>query len=266
MLPQSFGLLRQMFSGAEMTAAIGAIGPIMALSTVGAPVLSGALIGWDIWGTSWRMIFLINIPLGLIGLAVAAVYLPKSQALKDEKLDVVGVVLAALAGGLLIYPLVQGRELGWPAWIFVLLAAAVAMSVIFVLYERRLEDRGGHPLLPRSLFQNRGFSAGLAMAVVYFSAFVAFALVFTLFVQLGLGYSPARAGIANMAPALAAVVAFGIVSGAELPQKNGRLVIQIGALVCVLGSIAVFITLKAAGTDVTLWKLTPSLAVTGLGL
>src|SRR3954454_11242497 len=131
MLPQGLGLIKEMFPPKEMAAAFGAFGPVMGMSSVGGPTLAGWLVKADLLGTGWRMIFLINLPLGLVGLVGALRVFPESRSPERLKLDPLGVVLIAAASFCLIYPLVQGRELDWPAWIFVMLAAGGVLLGLF---------------------------------------------------------------------------------------------------------------------------------------
>jgi EmrB/QacA subfamily drug resistance transporter len=263
MLPQGLGLIKEMFSEKEMGAAFGMFGPVMGLSSVGGPILAGWLIDADFFGTGWRMIFLINIPLGLLAVLGGLKFLPESRAAQPPRLDVVGVVLAALASLLIVYPLVQGRELGWPAWTFVSMAGAVALFGVFGWFEARKRRTGGDPLVVPSLFRKRGFTGGLIVGLVFFAGMSGFALVFSLFTQIGLGYSPLKAGLAGVPWSVGMIIGFG---AAQAVQKFGRTVIHIGTVIMAAGVVCVVITLHVAGTGVTPWQLTPALIVTGLGM
>jgi EmrB/QacA subfamily drug resistance transporter len=263
MLPQGLGLIKEMFSEQEMGTAFGMFGPVMGLSSVGGPVLAGWLIDADYFGTGWRMIFLINLPLGLLALLGGLRFLPESRAARPPRLDLVGVVLAGLASLLIVYPLVQGRELGWPAWTFASMAVAVAVFGLFGWYEARKRRAGGDPLVEPGLFRKRGFTGGLIVGIVFFSGMSGFSLVFSLFTQLGLGYSPLKAGLAGVPLSLGMIGGFGV---AQAVQKFGRTVIHAGIVVMVAGVAAVIVTLHLAGVDVTPWQLIPALALTGLGM
>jgi MFS family permease len=131
MLPQGLGVIRASFPPKELPVAFGAFGPVMGLSSVGGPVLAGWLIGADYLGTGWRMIFLINVPIGLAAFLGGLRFLPRTQEATASRLDIVGAVLVAAAAGLLVYPVVQGRELGWPAWTFLLMAVSVVVFTVF---------------------------------------------------------------------------------------------------------------------------------------
>ena len=109
----------------------------MGLAAVLGPILAGFLIDADLFGTGWRMIFLINIPVGTVGTVLAVKYLPDLPRNRETKLDVVGSVLLAVASALLIYPLVQGREHDWPLWCFLMMGASATVFAGFVVSERR---------------------------------------------------------------------------------------------------------------------------------
>ncbi|HEY0540322.1 MAG TPA: MFS transporter [Actinoallomurus sp.] len=263
MLPQGLGLIKEMFSEKEMASAFGMFGPVMGLSSVGGPVLAGWLIDADYFGTGWRMIFLINLPLGLLAVVGGLRFLPESRAARPPRLDLVGVVLAAVASLLVVYPLVQGRELDWPAWTFVSMAAAVAVFGLFGWYEARKHRTGGDPLVVPSLFRKRGFTGGLIVGLVFFAGISGFSLVFSLFTQLGLGYSPLKAGLVGVPLSLGMVGGFGV---AQAVKRFGRTVIHGGIAVMAGGVACIVLTLHLAGTGVTPWQLLPALVLTGLGM
>src|SRR5690349_13321014 len=121
MLPHGLAMVKQSFHPDDLQKAFIPFGPIMGLAAVLGPILAGVLIDADILGSGWRMIFLINVPVGIVGTYIAARYLPDVPRDPNARLDPLGSVLVLLASGCLIYPLVQGRELGWPAWIYALL-------------------------------------------------------------------------------------------------------------------------------------------------
>lgn len=263
MLPQGIGMIKQMFSAKEMGAAFGLFGPVMGLSSVGGPVLAGWLIDTDLWGTGWRMIFLINLPLGAAAVLAGLRFLPAGRAERASRLDLPGAVLASLAAGLLIYPLVQGREHDWPAWTFLMMAGSLAVWAVFAWYEARKQRAGGDPLIVPSLFRKRGFTGGLVVGLVFFSGMAGLGLVLSLFFQMGLGYSPLKAGLSQIPWSVGVVVGFGV---AQAVRRFGRAVIHAGALVMAAGIAGFYATLQYVGVEVTPWQLVPALTVTGLGM
>ncbi|WP_240351535.1 MFS transporter [Streptomyces olivoreticuli] len=269
MIPQGLGIIKEMFDGKELGRAFGMFGPVMGLSTVGGPILAGALIDADLFGTGWRMIFAVNLPLGLLALLGGWKFLPESRYAAPPRLDLPGVALASLGALLVIFPLVQGRELGWPAWTFASLAAGVAVCVAFGRYESRKAKAGGDPLVVPALFRKRAFSGGLVVGAVVFAALTGFSLVLSLFLQAGLGCPPLKAGLGSLPWSLGMVLGFVVIQATEkhgIVERLGRKVIQVGTAVMALGLGALALTLYVAGTEVTIWRTAPALVVAGLGI
>lgn len=143
MVPQGLGILRQMFPPKEQGAAFGAFGPVMGLAAVAGPVLGGFLTDADLFGSGWRSVFLINVPIGVLAFAVALRILPEGRSPHAPRLDLPGSALVSLGVLMLVYPLVQGRDLGWPLWTYLSMAGAVPVLGLFAWYQRRLVARGG---------------------------------------------------------------------------------------------------------------------------
>src|SRR4051794_26676193 len=158
LIPQGFGMLKEVFDEHELTKAFAFFGPIMGLSAIAAPILGGALTDGDLFGLGWRAIFLVNVPLGIAGLVGAVRLMPHTAGTPGTRLDPVGAVLATFASFAVIYPLVQGRELGWPAWSFALIGAGLVGFATFAAWERHHRDRA---LIEPSLLRNRAFTSGL---------------------------------------------------------------------------------------------------------
>ncbi|MET8152171.1 MFS transporter [Actinoplanes sp. NPDC049668] len=257
MVPQGFGLIKEMFPPPESQTALAAFGPVMGLAAAGGPVLAGWLVDADVLGTGWRMIFLINLPIGVATVAAALRFLPASRAPHPLRLDLVGAVLAAAAGLLLIYPLVQGREHGWPAWAFAMMAGSALLFVLFGWYETRAERAGGDPLVLPSLFRKRAFTGGLLVGVLLFASMAGFMLVFNVFLQVEAGYSPSAAGLAMLPYPIGVIVAMGALPSL---RRFGRAVLHAGVLVNALGIAGVIATVAVGG-----WRLIPALLVAGVG-
>jgi MFS family permease len=119
---------------------IAALGMVSSFSTIAGPIISGLLIHADILGSSWRPAFLINLPIGLIGLALAARYLPESRSQEARRLDLPGVGIVSAALVALVFPLIQGHEQGWPWWMFVMLAGSAPLFALFLLRSNRVRS------------------------------------------------------------------------------------------------------------------------------
>lgn len=261
MIPQGFALVKVVFPPDRLRAALIPFGPIMGLGTVAGPILAGWLLHLDLFGSQWRAIFLVNVPIGILAVILGWFLLPK-HAGEDPNLrvDLGGVALLTLSSLLLIVPLVEGRQFGWPAWSFVMIGAALAATALFARWERR----STHPVLPPSLFARRSFVVGLVITGAFFASFTGFQLAVNLLFQLGMGWSPLNTGFALIPWALGTAVAIGL-SGAVLAEKLGRSSMQVGLGVAAAGLLGLWWILDHAGGQFTAWTLAPVLFVIGFG-
>lgn len=264
LIPQGLGLIKAAFPPEKLGAAFGAFGPVMGLSAVCGPILAGFLVDADLFGTGWRMIFLINLPVGLAALIGAALVLPRTQT-EGGSLDLPGTMLLGGALVLLVYPLVQGRELGWPWWTWAAMAAALPAFWVFQRYERRRQRAGRTPLVEPSLLAKRRFNAGLLVGLIFFAGLMGLTLILSVWMQVGLGFSPLRAGLTQSPWAFG--TALGAVGGHILSARlGGRRLIVGGTAVLGLGVAGLLVTLAVVDGPVSSVQLLPALLVLGLGM
>ncbi len=259
MIPQGFGIIKEVFDEDEMPKVFGLFGPMMGLSILAAPVLAGALVQANLWGIGWRLVFLINVPIGIAALAGAVRVLPRTVAHPQIRLDTGGMVLIGAALTAIIYPLIQGRTAGWPAWTFVSLAAGAVLLGAFALWERRHRS---DPLIEPGLLANRTYTSGILVSLAFFGAFGGLLLCVSLFAQLGEGFSPIHAGLTLIAMVLGMIA--GMVAGTALVSHLGRHLLHLGVALTAAGTIVLALTLTGAQTVSTL-DLAPGLFVIGAG-
>ena len=264
MVPQVLAVIQVIFPPAERIKALAGFGITAGLGTVSGPLLGGLLIQHNLLGLTWRPIFLINVPVGILAVIASAVLVRESRAAHPPKLDPVGVVLVSAALLLLLYPLVQGRQLGWPGWTFVSMAASAPVLALFVWWEQVKTRRDGSPLVPLRLFSRREFSVGMAIAMTFFLGIASFGLVLTLFLQLGLGFTPLHAGVTFLPFSLGVLASSG--AAARLAPRFGRGVTMAGALVMAAAMVGLIVAVHHYGAAVTTWELVPGLVGAGLGL
>ncbi|WP_433252191.1 MFS transporter [Streptosporangium sp. CA-135522] len=263
MVPQCFGLIRDLFPGPEQAKAWGLFGPSIGLATILGPIVAGLLIKADPAGTGWRSIFLINLPLGLFALLAGARALPRTAGNRSAKLDLVGVVIAGTGMGLLVYPLVQGRELGWPAWIWAVLGASVIVLAGFVFHQRRRSASGRTPLVELSVFARRSYASGVVFVIAFSIAIIGFSLALGFLLQLGLRHTPIGASLAMAPWAVGAFV--GSAAGAMAP-KLGRKTLHIGLAVMAAGIAGAYAVFQISGVELGAWHLALPLLVSGAGM
>jgi EmrB/QacA subfamily drug resistance transporter len=259
MIPQGFGMLKETFDEDEMGKVFAAFGPMMMLALLAAPILAGALVEANLWGIGWRLVFLINVPIGIATLAGALRVLPRTIAHPGMKLDIGGMTIVGLALTAVIYPLIQGRTDGWPVWTFVMLAAGAVLLGAFGYFERH---RHGDPLIEPALLTNRTYTSGILVALAFFGAFGGLLLCVSLFAQLGEGFSPVHAGL-TLLPMVVGMLA-GMGGGMALVTRLGRHLLHAGVAVVAAGTIVLALTLTGAVTASTL-DLAPGLVLIGAG-
>ena len=261
MIPQGLAMVKQSFPPEQLNKAFIPFGPVMGLAAVLGPIIAGVLIDADLFGSGWRMCFLINLPVGIVASYLAFRYLPEvPKSDRVQRLDLLGTLLITAASAALIFPLVQGHEAGWPAWTFALMALSVVLFGLFAWNERRSDQ----PVIEPSLFRNRAFVAGLLVLTTFFLAMSGFMLVYNLFVQLGMGFKPLAAGLA-LTPFAFGIALGSALSGAWLGPKLGRLVLHLGLSILVVGMIALALTVEHSGVDVSAWAMAPGTLIAGVG-
>jgi EmrB/QacA subfamily drug resistance transporter len=259
MIPQGFGLMREVFADDEFDRAIGMFGPAIGLPMIAAPILAGALVDANLWGSGWRLVFLINVPIGLVSFVLALRTLPRGASHPGMKLDVPGVWLIGLALVAIIYPLIQGQPDGWPAWTFVLLGVGLVLLFTFLRWEKR---RRSDALIELSLLTNRTYLSGTAVALALFGAFSGLLLCVSLYGQLGEGWSPIHAGL-TLTPMVIGMI-IGMVGGTIAVKRLGRHVLHIGLLIIASGAAVLALSVTGAHTASS-WDLLPGLLLIGAG-
>jgi len=262
-LPHVLGFIRDVFPAEELGKAFAIFGPVFGLGGILGPIMGGFIIDGDIASTGWRAVFLVNIPIGLVVIFLAWKHLPRREENPAIKIDVIGSILMIASSGLLLWPLIQGQEAGWPLWTYLSLAASVVGLGLFVAQQRWTISRSKTPLIDPDIFKARAYNLGLGGILVFFAGFTGVYLVITLFLQIGEQYSARGAGIANIAIALGTAVG-GALSGAVLAEKFGTRVLQVGAVMQVVGATLLFVALPDMHSF-NFWHLAPGMFVSGLG-
>ena len=263
MVPQVLATIQASFVGADRQRALGLFGATLGAGTVGGRLVGGALVEADVAGLGWRAVFLINLPLGLVGIVAARRLLPETRAAEPLPVDVVGAVLLAATVVALLVPLAVGRELGWPVWCAACLVASPVAAVALSTWQRRAERRGWTPIVPPSLLRLPGVAAGLATTAVFFVGVGGFFLTTAVSLQRGLGLGPLEAGLTLVPFALA--YAAGSLVARRVAARLGRRAIALGGLVLAVGLALASVQAARGYADLGPLVLAPSLSLVGLG-
>lgn len=240
MWPQVLSIIQMQFAPQERHRVFAIQGAIQGLASVLGQIVGGGLIALDPLGLSWRSVFLINVPVGLLALLGCNRVIPESRAAHARTLDLAGVALASLTLTLIMLPAIEGRELGWPPWVFIALACAIPATAAFVAAERRVSARGGAPLTELRLFSIGSYRIGVIASLLLYCV-PTFFLLLSLYLQEGLGLDPLESGLA-FTP-LAITFATGSIIGPRLPRRVRQQLPQIGAASIAIGLTATSIVI-----------------------
>ncbi|MEU6085486.1 MFS transporter [Streptomyces sp. NPDC047085] len=246
MIPQVLSLIQRTFTGEARVRALGAYSAVLAVGAAAGQVAGGVLVSADLFGTGWRPVFLVNVPVGVLLLVLGRKVLPLGGGAGRERaraLDIPGLVLLAAAVSLLTVPLVLGQEEDWPLWSWLSLAAAVLLFVLFCGYESRLARSGGAPLIAPRVVRHPGMGPAVFRLLAVMSVNAGFLFALTLHVQGGLGYSALRAGL-SFAPTAAV---FGAVSLTWRKWPGQRLLAPAGFALAAAGAAGVGLAFHGGG-------------------
>ena len=262
MVPQVLSFVFAEFPVEERAKAMTLYSAAFPIGGLAGPILGGVLTEANLFGLGWRAIFLVNVPIGIIAVAGALATMPKRPGFLRHRMDVLGVGLLTLGLIAIFYPLVQGRELGWPGWSVGMLIAAAPILAIFARQQIAAARTGGEPLLPPALLKLRSLTSGQLVMFCVNTAIGVF-FVLTLHLQLGLGFSPLAAAL-TVVPAT-----LGIVIGNVLAMRLNHLgrVLTAAAIALLLISLAAVAALVLGlGRDLGAWALLPPLVGFGVGM
>jgi len=265
MVPQVMSLMQVMYKPEERGSINGLFGALGGLAASLGPIVGGLLIKVNAFNLDWRPIFLINVPIGILGLIGAVKYLPNGKSSHPLKLDIFGTVLVMVAMFLLVFPLIQGREYNWPTWTYVMMVASLPVFAVFAWWQKRKERADGSPLVLPALFKNRSFGVGLGANMVFEMAMIGFFLTFTLLLQIGLGFTALHAALTGIPTAFGIAMTMALL-GEKVVPKLGRYAMSLGTVIMALGLGITMLVIHHYALGVHSWQLIPGLLTVGVGM
>jgi EmrB/QacA subfamily drug resistance transporter len=262
MVPQVLATLHLLFSDGSRSRAFGIYGIVLGLAGAVGFALGGVLVTSDLAGLGWRVVFFVNVPLGLIIVTAAWRIMPSVPRRAGTRLDVPGAIVLFCGLLCLIGPLLFGHDLDWTPWVWLVMAAGVGIIAMFLRLERAVAGRGGMPLVDLALLSDRAFMRGLYAAFFFFLANLSFYLVVTMFMQRALHIPPLQAGLVFVPLTLTFVVASRH-SGARARHRGTKVLIE-GCAVQIAGLAMLALTTIAVEAPSPL-LLAAALAVFGYG-
>ena len=243
LVPQIMSVIQVRFTGTARVRALSAYTAVLSSGFVVGQVVGGTLVTANLFGSGWRPVFLVNVPIGLAVLTLAPRLVPRDAPAGRRRLDLRGLSVAAPAVFLVVLPLMLGHQERWPAWTFACIALGCALAVVFVVTERSVAAAGGDPLLRLSVLRSPGLPSGLGAILLLMIPYGGFLFSFALHLQAGLGYDALHAGLL-FAPS---AVAFGLCGyfWRRLPARWHPYLTPAGCAVGAVGYLGIALTLRA---------------------
>ncbi len=263
LVPQVLATFHHTLEHERKARALALYGATSGIAAVVGQLVGGLLVSADVAGASWRPIFLVNVPIGLVVLLVAVRIVPNTRADHPIGIDLPGTVLFAAALTAVLVPLTEGHSLGWPRWTWAMIGLAIVVGAITFVVERRAEQRGQIPLLPPSLLRLSSMSRGLAMVFGFSIGFGAFMFVFALTVQNGLHADALHGGLAILP--MAVLFFLGSLFAPRLIGRFGRAALSMGAIIQIAGLASLVAVVVRGWPHVSLWDMAGPLALAGAG-
>jgi EmrB/QacA subfamily drug resistance transporter len=262
--PAITSFIQLLFTGKERSKAFSIFGAIIGLSTALGPLIGGLLVQAGGASLGWRLVFLVNVPIGVVLFPLAYRMLPRdSGASKRHQIDPIGIGLLSAGLLLLLIPLVEGQEIGWPLWTYLCLILALPVLYALWRWENVQERRGKEPLLATHILRESSFAAGSLLALVYFASFTSIFFTLSILWQEGLSRGALATGLAIVPFAVGSMIAAS--QSDKVSARIGRWVLVIGCSLLAIGLILVLLALHLGGANISAWALTIPLFIGGIG-
>jgi MFS family permease len=286
MFPQALAIIQATFTSKQKDVAIAWYGVIIGIGAVAGQLLGGFLVQTNLFNLDWRLIFLVNVPIGIGTLIAALRIVHESKSEKSVGLDIGGTAIISVVLFLLFYPLIEGRDAGWPLWMYVSIILSIVLIIPFVLFERRLtsssklndgnmnskNDKRSQstfkptlPLIPLSLFKDRSFMIGTLIMLVFYIGNFVFVFVLTFYLQNGLGFSPLASGLIYLPMGIGFLISSLLTPNIVPKLETG--ILKIGTITMIVGYGLVVLTAhQESSIGLQSSQLLPYMFIIGIGL
>jgi EmrB/QacA subfamily drug resistance transporter len=263
MVPQVLATARSIFGGKERASVFAIYGAIAGLAVAVGLVLGGVLTDANLFGMAWRSVFFVNVPVAIIVLVAGMPLIPETRDASAPRPDLTGTALLSVGLIAVVYALLEGRTLGWPTWLWAVLAAGVgALALLAVVESRR--SKTSEALMLTTLFRAPAFAAGILIQLIFSAAMAGFFFVLTIWLQGGEGFSPLTAGLTAVAFSLGTILF--ATAPEKLAPRFGRWILVVGGVLMAVGIAVSDLVAHAGPTPINGWVLAPGLLVAGVGL
>jgi len=256
MFPQALSIIQATFTPRQKNPAIALYGAIVGIALVTGQILGGFLVQINLFNLDWRLIFLVNVPIGVVTIIAAVRIVHESKSDRPVSLDIGGAAIISVMLFLLLYPLIEGRNAGWPLWMYVSIIISISLIVPFIFLEHKLMSISQYynnirnnktlpatsksPLMPLSLFRDRGFVVGTSIIIVFYIGNPVFSFVLTFYLQNGLGFSPFVSGLTFLPMGIGLLISSFLTT--KTLRKLDVRILNIGACIEIVGLMLLIIT------------------------
>ncbi|TDW14983.1 MFS transporter [Kribbella kalugense] len=261
--PQVLATITSLLKGEHRARAMAIYGVAGGAAAAFGQILGGVLVEANVFGLGWRAVFLVNVPVGILGVLAATRLIPETKADKAQRVDLVGAALLALTLVLLLLPLTEGRPLGWPLWTWLCLAATIPAVAVLGVHQHRSERSGAAPLIPPTVLRLKAMRIGLLLAVAFFTTFGGFMFVFALATQGEAHMSPLEGGLSLLPMAVGFLITS--IYGPRLQVRYGAGLIVRGWIIQAVGYAVLAVVALTVWPDVNPWKLAVPMLIAGFG-
>lgn len=264
MAPQSMALLQILFSPLERVSKLAMFGIIGGLASIAGPIIGGLLIDADVLGLGWRLVFLINLPVGVLAMAAAAAYLPSTRSGQASGYDGIGTLYFGLAVAFVLWPLIALGEAGSQRPLAILWLMLLSLPLVWFGW-RHVGVRtsvGRSALFDPAIFAIATFRSGLGMSIAFSAASAGFLLVFAFALQNERGETPLMTGLLHMPFGFGAMFGIGFLSRNLLPRV-GRWLPLAGSLTM---AGTVLMAMLAISDRWSLWSIGVVMMLCGIGM
>ena len=233
MAPQSMAIVQHLYTPLERVSKLALFGLVIGLAAIIGPIVGGSLIALDLFGFGWRLIFLVNLPIGGLALVMGYRTLPHSRSHTELRVDPVGAAIFAVGFGAVLFALIRGAEAG--SSLLLPLPLAVGLFLLFYGWRRARQRRKAHQpsIIAPELFSIATFRWGIVAALAYSAAFIGFLLIFSVSLQQGLGFSPLQTALIHIPFGFGVMAGVGLLVPRLLPRLGRRLPFWGGILVLI---------------------------------
>lgn len=261
MVPQTIAFIQVLFTDAkERAKAFGLFGITLGTAAVIGQVLGGYLSDthWAIEG--WRLIFFINLPIGIVTLWGTHRYVTETRKHENTRFDYTGILILTTALFCMIYPLIEGREAGWPLWSIGLIVLSIGIFAFFIYNQKRKLDQNKNPLIDVRLFQIKDFNVGLVAVLFHFMLHTSYLLLSAVYLQNGLGVSALYCGLYFVLPGATFILSSVIAS--KMILRFGKRVLQVGVVIL---AAAFYLQMELWKPGANTWLIIGLMGLWGLG-